>query len=423
MKKRIALVLACSLSLSVAATCANGIHAKKHRPSAHKSTPHAVGNTIVVGAVVAETGKHMFEGRATRAGYEFWAAWVNSHGGIAIGRKHYRVTLIERDDESNPMLTSQLTERLIDEEQATFILGPYGSSETLAGAAVAERKGIPFITGTGASEKTFEQGYHNVFGVMAPARMYLRGIIDLAHHLHPKVRTVAILAANDSFSLEAQQGALQRAHDLGLRVVDSDQYAAGTFNFSTIAARLAVLHPDMLLNASHTEESIALTRSLYDANVQPKIHGEAVGADIPAFSYFLDALSDDTMSAAQWSSSVSSKGNPAFFPSSAPAYAQAFARFAKCQANSESASASAAGLALELALHQAGSPDPQRVLQSLAKLHAETFYGLITFDARGLNSAKPMLVNQLEVGKLYTIFPKADAVADPVYPARPWQDR
>jgi branched-chain amino acid transport system substrate-binding protein len=384
--------------------------------------PRAAMPEIVVGAVVAATGAHRYEGRAVRAGYEFWASWVNHHGGVRVGGRRYRIALVERDDESTPVLTSQLTERLINEEHVRYLLGPYGSAETLAGAAVAERKSIPFVTGTGASEKIFEQGYRHVFGIMAPARAYLRGMIDLAERLSPP-RSVAVIAANDPFSLEAQQGALQRADDLGLHVIDRDQYPTGTMNFHALAAKLAKERPEMVLHAGHAQESIQFTRALYEANVEPKVHGETVGAELPPFSHLLGALSDDTWSAAQWSPSLPYVGSPALFPSSAPAYARAFAHFAKSEPNSLNASASAAGLALEAALVRARSLDPKRVTESLRTLDIHTFYGTLRFDARGLNAKKPMFVNQLEAGRRYLIAPSSLSGFEPVYPARPWRER
>jgi branched-chain amino acid transport system substrate-binding protein len=378
---------------------------------------------ITVGAVVAATGTHMFEGRAVRAGYEFWAHWVNNHGGILIGKTHYRVNLIERDDESTAGLTSQLTERLINEEQVQFILGPYGSPETLAGAAVAERKGVPFVTGTGASEKIFEQGYHHVFGVMTPAREYFRSTLDLSLRQHPSFKTVAIVSANDTFSLEARQGALQHAHDLGMKVIISDVYRAGTMDYRPLAAKFAKAKPDVILNAAHTQESIAFTRSLFDAGVEPKIHAEAVGPEMPAFSKLLGSLSDDTWSPAQWSPNLPSAGSSGYFPATAPQYARAFHAFAKMPANTEAASASAAGLALELAITQAQSTNPKRVTASLHNLHVQSYYGPIFFDIRGINAMKPMALNQLESGRLYLIAPKSVSTSDPIYPARPWRAR
>lgn len=401
----------------------SGVAVAKHALFRPAAQPAYHGPTIRIGVVTALTGFHAFEGQATRQGYEFWSSWVNDHGGIPIGHTHYRIELIERDDESSPLLTTQLVERLINEEQVSFILGPYGSSESLAAAAVAERKAIPMVTGTGASEKIFQQGYHEVFGVMSPARRYLRGMIDLAHQARPRAATVAVIAANDTFSLEAQQGALQRAHETGMRVLLSDQYRPGTLSFSAIATRIAQAKPDVILQAGHFEESVSFMRALYEANVHAKIYGEAVGAELPAFSRFLDAVADDTLSAAQWTPTQRVSGSGSLFLASAPAYAKAFLHYSGHQAGSENASASAAGLALELALHEAGTTDPKRVRRSLAALQASTFYGEIAFDAQGLNVSKPMYVNQLEDVRRYTVYPKSYADAAFVYPARGWLDR
>ncbi len=359
--------------------------------------------TIKIGAVVAQTGVHAAGGRATREGYAFWANWVNAHGGIPIGKQRVRVELIERDDESNPSFTTQLTERLIDEDQVAFLLGPATSAETMAAAAVAERKGVPLVTGTGPAEMTFEQGYRQLFGVMTPARATFDGLLSYVHRQHPHLHTIAVVAANDSASLEAQQGALQRAYDLGLHVVASDRYPRGAS--ADLAPRLAFLKPAIILNASHLSDALTFRRALADAHLNPPIFSQAFAAELPAYAASLGRLANNTLSPSQWSDKITIQGQGTFFPASAAAYAQAFAHFAHHQANSTNASASAAALALELALVHAGSSNPTRVQHALRTLHAATFYGNLSFDARGLNSNKPMYIHQLEHGRLNTLSP------------------
>jgi branched-chain amino acid transport system substrate-binding protein len=62
-------------------------------------------------------------------------------------------------------------------------------------------------------------------------------------------------------------------------------------------------------------------------------------------------------------------------------------------------------LAFEYALENAGSIDPEKVRDALAKLDVTTFYGLLKFDSRGLNVYKPMVTNQIQNGKLVTVWP------------------
>jgi branched-chain amino acid transport system substrate-binding protein len=80
-------------------------------------------------------------------------------------------------------------------------------------------------------------------------------------------------------------------------------------------------------------------------------------------------------------------------------------------------------LAFQYALEKAGSLDPQKVRDALAALDVMTFYGPITFDKRGVNMTKPMVVQQIQNGKLITVWPAAIAEAKPLYPTPAWNAR
>jgi branched-chain amino acid transport system substrate-binding protein len=56
----------------------------------------------------------------------------------------------------------------------------------------------------------------------------------------------------------------------------------------------------------------------------------------------------------------------------------------------------------------------------MAKLDVVTFFGLLKFDSRGLNVYKPMVVNQIQSGRLVTVYPYRLSNAKPIYPAPAW---
>ncbi len=82
----------------------------------------------------------------------------------------------------------------------------------------------------------------------------------------------------------------------------------------------------------------------------------------------------------------------------------------------QAASATAAALALHLAIEAAGSTDTGAVREALRSLRADTFYGPIAFDGRGVNTAKPMGTIQVQAGEVRVVAPDAAAVAGLVYP-------
>lgn len=380
------------------------------------------GDTILFGAAVSFTGSLAKEGRLTREGYDFWKDYVNDHGGLRIGGKVYHVDINYYDDESNPQNAARLVEKLIDQNHVNFILGPYGSATSFAVAAVAERRAIPMVEGNGAAEKIFNQGYKYTFGVLSPARKYLAGIIEFASKRKPRPNAIAITATDEAFSLEIQQGAIELANDHGIHVVYTGRYSTTTSDVSGIVAGIKASGADMILNAGHLQDALLMHRTLKDQNVQAKIYGYSVGPDTPDFRDGLGRDANYVLGSAQWSAAVHYHGAPGFY-GSAQQYARAFARAVGHAPDYHNAESTAACLAFQYAMQRAGTLDPARVRDALANLDVVTFFGLLKFDSRGLNVFKPMVVNQIQAGKLVTIYPYRLAEADPMYPTPPWGSR
>jgi branched-chain amino acid transport system substrate-binding protein len=381
--------------------------------------PVAARPTLLFGSALSFTGSFANEGQLIREGYDFWMHYVNSHGGLRVGSQTYDVDIRYLDDESNPALTAKNLERLITDEHIDFILGPFGSAETLAASAVAEKYGIPMISSAGAAERIFNQGYHYTFGVLSPARKYLVGVIEYAVKRDPRPRTVAISAASDPFSLEVQQGAVQSANDHGIKVVYADHYSSDPASVAAAAAAIKAAHPDMVLNAGHLKDAIEMHRALKEQHVDAMIYAYSVGPDTPEFRVNLGPDAQGVLGSAQWSPAVTYHGAAGFY-GTAQAYTRAFTHEVGHVPEYHNAEASAAGLAFQYALEHAQTTDHVAVRNALAKLDIVTFFGLVKFDDRGVNMWKPMVVNQIQGKALMTIYPYRLADAKPIYPAPAW---
>lgn len=382
---------------------------------ADAAPPH----TILFGAAVSLTGSLAAEGKLTREGYDFWMRYVNTHGGLTIGSDKYTVQITYLDDESSARTTAKQAEALISEQHVDFLLGPYASGPTFEAAAVAERHHVPMVDSGGAAERIFNQGYRYTFGVLSPARKYLVGIIEFAVRRNPKPNTVAISAASDAFSLEVQQGAVQSANDHGIHVVYTDRYGDDPASIASAAAAIKAANPDIVLNAGHLQDALAMHRALKDQRVTAKIYGYSVGPDTPEFRTTLGTDAQAVLGSAQWSSAVTYAGEAGFYRS-ARAYNKAFTAEVGHPPDYHNAEATAAALAFQYALQRAGTTDREAVRDALARLDVVTFFGLLKFDSRGLNVFKPMVVNQIQGQRLRTIYPYRLSDAEPIYPAPPW---
>ena len=382
----------------------------------------AAGDVITFGAAVSLTGRDAREGHLTQEGYDLWKDYVNAHGGIKVAGKAYKVDIKYYDDETNPQTSARLVEKLIDDDHANFILGPYGSASSFTTAAVVERKQVPMVEANGAAEKIFNQGYKYTFAVLSPARRYLEGIIDMALTLKPAAKTLAITAANDAFSLEVQQGAIDFAGEHGITVVYANKYPADTTDVSGIVSAIKAANPDIILNAGHLQDALLVHKGLKEQNVQAKVYGYSVGPDTPDFRSSLGKDANDVFGGAQWSTTVKYKGAPGFYQT-ADEYAAAFSKRYGHTPDYHNAESSAGCLAFQYAIEKADSLDPAKVRDALQSLDVTTFYGLLKFDSRGLNIYKPMVVNQIQNDQLITVWPASVADGKPVYPTPPWGQR
>lgn len=380
------------------------------------------GSTIVLGAAVSLTGSLSKEGGLTKQGYDLWKDWINSRGGIVVNNVKHPVDIKYEDDQSNANLSATLVQKLITDEKANFILGPYGSGATATDAIVAEKNGIPMVEANGAAQSIFNKGYKFTFGVLSPANKYLTGVLDMAATLSPKPTTIAMLTANDNFSVEVAKAVEDYAPSKGMQIVFSKQYPAAAPDLSSLVSQAKASNPDIVMNSGHLAEAIAINKAAKTLHLDAKIFAYSVGPSTPDFISSLGSDANYVYDGSQWTPQV--KYTPTFYLSVAD-YVKAYkAKFSTSDDPDYHVAESTAGcLAFQKAIENAGSLDPTKVRDALAALDVMTFFGQIKFDSRGLNIYKPMVVEQIQNGTHYTVFPANVANGSPKYPTPAWSSR
>lgn len=380
----------------------------------------AQGSLIKIGAPLSLTGTLNVEGKLTQEGYKFWEDWINKQGGIKIGNTLHKVEVKIEDDESKAATSAIIAQRLLSQDGAQFLLGPYGSAATATVARIAEQRRVPMVEANGAAESIFNNGYKYTFGVLSPAKFYLKGIVDMAASFTPKPQTAAVLSANDNFSVEVFEATKKQLADAGIRVVYESKYPSGTNEVSTLILSAKAKNPDLLLNSGHLEESVAIMKEAKAQKFNPKLFGFSVGPATPDFVSTLGPTAEYVFGGTQWTPFA--KNKPEFFLTSQQYFDQYTAKY-KHEPDYHSAESTAACLALQRAIENAGSLDPEKVRDALAKLRVQTFFGEIRFDERGLNIYKPMYVEQIQNGKHVAVWPVDASNGKPKYPTKDWSDR
>ena len=380
------------------------------------------GAPIVFGAAVSLTGAQSKEGGLTKQGYDLWLDWINQRGGIVVNGVKHPIQIKYEDDQSNPNLSATLVQELITDEKSQFILGPYGSAATATDAIVAEKNGIPMVEANGAAQSIFSKGYKYTFGVLSPANKYLTGVLDMAATLSPKPTTIAMLTANDNFSVEVAKAVEDYAPSKGMQVVFSKQYPAAALDVSGLISQASRANPDIVMNSGHLAEAIAINKAAKQLGLNAKIFAYSVGPSTPDFIKALGADANYVFDGSQWTPQV--KYKPTFYLSVSD-YVKAYkSKYSTTDdPDYHVAESTAACLAFQKAIENAGSLDATKVRDALAGLDVMTFFGQVKFDSRGINTFKPMVVEQIQNGTHYTVFPLDVANGKPQYPTPPWSSR
>src|ERR1700687_3250215 len=380
------------------------------------------GSTIVLGAPLGLTGSLPKESNLTLQGYNLWLDWINAQGGIVVKGVKHPVALKYYDDTSSANQSAVLMQKLITEDKANFLLGPYGSAATATDAAIAEQNQIPMVEANGAAQAIFNQGYKYTFGVLSPANKYLQGVIDMAATLSPKPTTVSILSADDNFSLEVANAINDYAPGKGINVVLFKKYKNGATKLSAEAQTAKAHNANIVLNPGRLTEAIAINKAAKEQKLNAKIFAYSVGPSTPDFISALGADANFVYDGSQWTPQV--KYTPAFYLSESDYVAAYKAKYpGKGEPDYHVAMSTMACLALQRAIENAQSLDPNKVRDALAALAVTPSPGQIKFASRGINIYKPMVVEQIQAGVHHTVYPADVADAQPKYPTPAWDLR
>jgi len=383
------------------------------------------GDTITLGAAVSLTGKYSTNGKNTKDGYDLAVKRINEMGGVKVGGKSYKMAITYYDDESTPARGAQLAERLINQDGVKYVLGPYSSGLTKAIAPVTEKYGIPMVEANGASRGLFTKGYKYLFAVLSTSEQYLQEALNLAAEQakaagkDPKTLKVAVAIENDNFSQDVRAGVVDDIKRHGMQLVIDDKLPPELNDMAATLTKVRALKPDILIVSAHAKGPALAIRQMKDMQISvPMLAMTHCDSAKIIEKFGKDA--EYTVCASQWDRALSYKDNVL---GSAEEFAQAFQKEYDYAPPYQAAESAAAVLVYADAFARAGDFDTAKVRDALAATDMQTFYGNIKFDATGKNTAKPMVLYQVQGGKFMVVAPSKWASAKVNYPAPAWADR
>ena len=382
----------------------------------------AAANTITLGFTISLTGQFNIEGTNSLNGIKTAQNWINSHGGITVNGTSYKLALDYVDDQSLSTNIPTTYASFVTSDHDQFLLAPYSSGLTAAAAPVADTYNVVMLSHGGASDTIFQHGYKNVVEVLSPASGYLKGALDYLKANHPNDK-IALLYANDAFSIICGQGAAAYAASLGLNVVYNESYPSTATDLSTQLTAAKNAGATDLLGGGHFTDGVAIMQQLTSVAWTPSFISLLVAVTEPSFDSQLHAAANNVTGPSQWETSVS------YTPAMASAagftwYGPTGAEFTTLYGNLTSGAtptyhsgeAAASVFLLAHAIEVAQSLNTANVRAALGSMKAMTFFGEFQISSAGLQIAHSMILDQWQNGALKVVWPTSVAPATVQYP-------
>jgi branched-chain amino acid transport system substrate-binding protein len=376
-------------------------------------------DTITIGFTYSQTGPLNVDSLGQQRGYEFWRDEVNAAGGIKAGGKSYKVNFVNYDDQSVGGRVQQLYTRIVNQDRAQFLFGPYSSGLTAPAAVISEQYGKIMVASGGAEEKPYLLGNKYLFMVITSATHYLSGAVEALKSKNPHAK-IAMVYSDDPFSKTVLTATKQQAEAAGMQVVMDESYSPSTTDFGPIVNKIISSNADAFMGGGHYSDGATLARQMYDQKANMKWVSILVAPGDDKFGE-LGAAAMGVTVPSQWEVQVSYQ--PQFGPTTEQ-FAKAFEDKFHVKADYHSASGYTAGAILQHAIEQANSIEPEKVAAALNATDVTTFFGHIKFATdpghHGLQTEHEMVLAQWQKvnGKpgRQVVWPDAAKSANLIYP-------
>jgi branched-chain amino acid transport system substrate-binding protein len=335
------------------------------------------------------------------------------------------IELIAADHQGSPEIGAAEAERLIAQEDAAALIGAFHSSVAATSSQVAERLGVPYVSGESEATTLTERGFKWFFRTTPSSRTQARDFFtfleDVNEQKGGEVATIAIVHENTLWGEEFAKSvrgyfdefpAFKLAEDIG--------YQQGTADVTSEVQRLVALQPDVVFHASYDAEAILYARTYKQYGFNPK-GILAIGAAFGS-SAFRDAMGEDAngfLVREHWARDL--EDQKPVIAQVAELYKERFGK----DMDGTPARAFTAMMTLADALNRSGSTEPEALRQALAttEIPAEDIimpWEGIRFDESGQNVLTRGIFVQTQEGTPVTVWPFDLAAADLVWPRPAW---
>src|SRR3954470_18461478 len=395
---------------------------------------------VVIGAVYPLSGGLAKVGNDIKSAIELAVDLVNDEVDIAVplgkgkGLPHLggaKVRVVFVDHQGAPEKGLSEAERLVTQEKVHALMGSYNSNVTATASQAAERLQIPFLNADSTSPLLTTRGFRWFFRTTPTDDEFSENFFKFLDEMKKKgkaAKSVALLYENTLFGTDVSKFEKKYAQGHRYEVVADVAYDSKATNLNSEIQRLKAAKPDVLLQASYTNDAILSTRTMKELDFRPQAilamdAGHVASEFVPA----LRSDADGIISREVWALELGEKK---------PIVRKVYDLFRKKTAASRggaaidmdgtSARAFVGFLVLADAIDRAGSTEPEKIRAALeaTDLPGDSLimpWRGVKFDPKThQNTLGQGILVQIQGGKYRVVYPFDLAAAEVRWPLPPW---
>ncbi len=369
---------------------------------------------IVIGASIPKSGALSAFGSYEEWGYQTAVDEINADGGLYLEEYDAKVPvrLIIYDDESSPDKVAENTERLILQDEVDALLGSATPPLVISGAVIAEREGVPMVTGIapiraflGANSEGWNWVWDIFFDELEMTEQQFLTMDQVESN-----KKVALFTDNEQDGIVMGGLWEEKAPEFGYEIVYHADFPVGATEYGDLIRRAQEAEAEIVIAQMITPDAFALWNQMQALDYTPKAAFFEKGGEPVAWWDVLGDTAQGTSVAGYWHPGLDYPGaqelRDRFEADTGQLYSQHIAD-----------TYTSAQVLLD-AMERAGSLDKEAVNEAVGQTDETYVVGPVKFT-EGPNqhaATLPIFMLQWQDGDLEIVYPPELSTAEFIYP-------
>jgi branched-chain amino acid transport system substrate-binding protein len=343
-------------------------------------------NEILIGEYESLTGAEATFGQSSANGLKLAVEETNGSGGV-LGKQ---IKLITYDDQGKPSEAATVVQKLINKDRVVAVVGEVASSRSKAGAQICESGKIPMVTPastnpevTAIGDYIFRVCFIDPFQATVMSKFALNSL---------KVKRVAVLQdVKNAYSTGLAEFFVKQFKEMGGDIIEMQSYSAGDKDFKAQLTAIKSKNPEAIfIPGYYTDVGLIAIQAREIGITCPLIGGDGWESE-----KLTEGKAKDALEGCYFSTHVSTSNPDPRVQSFVKKYKEKY----NLMPDAMSFLAYDAGLILFDAIKRAGSTEPDKIRDALAK--TKDFQGVtgkISINDKR-NAVKPAVILEIKNGQ------------------------